>query len=72
MSALKINAAQRLLASEETDAASYPGNLGMMEMVKFHKMANPQQKDLMKRYLNDKQFDKGWQLLQDVTNTKLH
>jgi hypothetical protein len=63
---MKINAAMRLLA------LSYSGNIGMMEMMKFYKVATPEQKRQMQNYLNDKEFEKGWQLLQDVTGVKLH
>lgn len=63
---MELNAATRLLAE------SYPGNIGMMEMMKFYKVATPAQKHQMQTYMNDKKFDKGWQLLQDVTGVKLH
>lgn len=63
---VELNAATRLLSE------SYPGNIGMMEMMKFYKVATPDQKQQMKSLLDHKQFDAGWRLLQDVTNTKLH
>lgn len=63
---MKLNAGARLLAE------SYPGNLGMMEMVKFYKVATPSQKQQMKTLLDHKHSDKAWQLLQDVTGVKLH
>lgn len=63
---MEINAAARLIAE------SYKGNIGMMEMVQFYKVATPAQKAQMQSLLNDKKFDKGWQLLQDVTGVKLH
>jgi hypothetical protein len=62
----ELNAAARLLAE------SYPGNIGMMEMMKFYKVATPAQKQQMQSFMNEKKFDKGWQLLQDVTGVKLH
>lgn len=62
----KLHAAERLLA------LSYEGNIGMMEMVKFYKVATPEQKKHMKDLIDAKHFDKGWKLLQDVTGDKLH
>jgi hypothetical protein len=62
---MELNAATRLLA------LSYDGNIGMMEMVKFYKVATPEQKSLMQSFLSSKQFAKGWELLQDVTGVKL-
>lgn len=52
--------------------ASYPGNLGMMEMFKFKQVATPEQWKLMKSLIALKEFQKAWELLQKVTNTKLH
>lgn len=52
--------------------ASYPGNLGMMEMFKFYQKASDEQKQKMKRLLNNKKFDEAWELLQAVTGVKLH
>lgn len=52
--------------------ASYPGNLGMMEMFKFKQIATPEQWDLMKKLIAFKDFQKAWELLQKVTGTKLH
>lgn len=63
---MKLNASSRLLGE------SYPGNLGMMEMVKFYKVASPEQKRAMKSHLDRKQFAEAWELLQHVTGVKLH
>lgn len=62
----ELNAATRLLA------LSYEGNIGMMEMMKFYKVATPEQKSQMQSCIEKKQFAKGWELLQDVTGVKLH
>jgi hypothetical protein len=63
---MELNAATRLLA------LSYEGNIGMMEMMKFYKVATPEQKSLMKSYIDHKQYAKGWELLQETTGVKLH
>ena len=52
--------------------ASYPGNIGMMEMFKFYQVASEDQKKYMKELLSKKLFDKAWELLQQVTGVKLH
>jgi hypothetical protein len=62
---MELNAAHRLLGE------SYPGNLGMMEMVKFYKVATPQQKQAMKSHLDKKQYDQAWELVQQTTGVKL-
>lgn len=62
---MELNAAARLLA------LSYDGNIGVMEMVKFYKVATPEQKSLMKTYMDKQEFAKGWELLQDVTGVRL-
>lgn len=63
---MKLNAATRLLA------LSYEGNIGMMEMVKFYKVATPEQKRLMQSFIDKREFAKGWELLQQTTGVKLH
>jgi hypothetical protein len=63
---MQLNAATRLLGE------SYPGNLGMMEMVKFYKVATPEQKQVMKSHLDRKEITQAWELLQNVTGVKLH
>lgn len=50
---------------------SYPGNIGMMELMKFQKVATPEEKVRMKLLLStDKKA--AWELLQSVVGTKLH
>jgi hypothetical protein len=63
---MELNATTRLLGE------SYPGNLGMMEMVKFYKVATPEQKKTMQHHLDKKEFSQAWELLQSVTGVKLH
>lgn len=52
--------------------AAYPGNVGAMEMFKFYQVASAQQKALMAKYIQDKLFDKAWDLLKQVTGVELH
>lgn len=51
--------------------ASYPGNLGMMELAKFFQIADDKQKDLFKQFLEKGKKGLAWKLVQDITNTKL-
>jgi hypothetical protein len=52
--------------------ASYAGNIGMMELVHFHRKATTQQKKTFDSHLKQKNHKKAWDLVQAVTGTKLH
>jgi len=56
----------------EIDEAAYPGNLGMMEMIKFYKVASEDEKIEMRNFISKNMIDKAWELLQRVTKTKLY
>jgi GNAT superfamily N-acetyltransferase len=51
--------------------SSYPGNVGMMELVKFFKVADHTEKQLLRDLLQKGKNGPAWQLIQDVTGTKL-
>lgn len=51
--------------------ASYEGNIGMMEVAKFFKIANETQKKLFKELLQKGKRGLAWKLVQDVTDTRL-
>ena len=51
--------------------ASYEGNIGMMEVSKFFKIANAAQKKLFKELLEKGKRGLAWKLIQDVTDTRL-
>jgi len=51
--------------------ASYPGNIGMMEVAKFFNMATPKEKIEFERLMNMCEKSKAWQLIQQVTGVKL-
>lgn len=61
----------RLQELKKLDEASYPGNIGMMEMFKFYQKATQDQKSKMKKLLDGKHFDEAWEFLQQVTGVKL-
>lgn len=51
--------------------ASYAGNIGMMEMFKFHQVATPAQKVELAKLLASGQQEKAWTFLQKVTGLSL-
>lgn len=53
------------------DELVYPGNIGVMEMVKFYKICTPEQKLQMKQLLADHKQDEAWALLKQVTGADL-
>lgn len=57
--------------NQNTNEASYPGNLGMMEMYKFKQIASPKMWGKMKKLIAAGKQQAAWDLLQKVTNTKL-
>ena len=52
--------------------ASYPGNIGMMELAKFFSMADEEQKTLFKQLLERGKKGLAWKLVQDIVGVKLH
>jgi hypothetical protein len=51
--------------------ASYPGNIGMMELAKFFSTANDEQKLLFKQLLERGKKGLAWKLVQDIVGVKL-
>ena len=51
--------------------ASYEGNIGMMEVMKFHQKATDEQKKQFKKHMADKNHKEAWKLVQHVSGTKL-
>lgn len=52
--------------------ASYSGNIGIMELVKFYRIATESQKVQMKELIANGSTKEAWDLLQQVTGVKLH
>jgi len=52
--------------------ASYPGNIGMMELAKFFQSASADQKQLFNQLLEKGKKGLAWKLIQDVTGVRLH
>jgi hypothetical protein len=59
------------LQKEDLDEAAYSGNVGAMEMVKFFKKATPDQKAKLKDLIQKKDKNSAWQMVQQVSGTKL-
>lgn len=58
--------------SEELFEAAYAGNIGVMELVKFHKSATSEQKKKLQQHIKLKQHKDAWDLVQKVSKVKLH
>lgn len=55
----------------EFTEASYPGNIGAMEVVRFMQTATPREKTVLRKLIDADQLSKAWQLIQKVTGVKL-
>ena len=51
--------------------ASYAGNLGLMELLKFHQLATKEQSDRVKELIAKNQHIDAWTIIQNVSGTKL-
>lgn len=52
--------------------SDYKNPIGIMELVKFHKIASKEQKNELKKHLNSGDHKKALDLIGSVTNTKLY
>ena len=59
------------LEDNETTEASYPGNIGAMEVFKFMKVASQDQIKMLKALIDKKEYKIAWALIQGVTGVKL-
>lgn len=69
---MKFDALHRINARKQLNEASYAGNIGAMEMFKFHSVASPEQKKKLQSHIQNKRTKDAWNLIQNVTKTKLH
>jgi len=58
--------------SEQIMEAAYAGNIGVMELVKFHQNATPEQKKKFNDHVQNKRNKEAWKVVQSVTGVKLH
>jgi hypothetical protein len=54
-----------------TTEATYPGNIGMMEVSKFFNIATPEEKIKFKQLKDAGETSKAWRLIQQVIGVKL-
>ena len=52
--------------------AAYAGNIGIMELIRFKKQANDNQKKSFDDHVKNKRHKEAWDLVQKVTGVKLH
>jgi hypothetical protein len=52
--------------------ASYPGNIGAMEVFKFYKLASDEQKEQFDLLVSKGNNESAWELIQNVTGVILH
>lgn len=57
---------------EDLNEATYAGNIGMMELVKFYSKASPKDKSMLQSLIKHRKNNEAWKLVQDVTGVKLH
>lgn len=58
--------------SESIVEAAYAGNIGIMEMMKFYKIATTAQKKELEKLITGKKNKEAWEMIQNVTGVKLH
>lgn len=61
----------QLQKEERLNEIAYKGNIGMMELAKFFKMADPKQVEMFKKLLLNKDVKRAWSLVAGVTGVKL-
>ena len=62
---------QRRNITENVSEASYAGNIGVMELVKFHNVASDAEKKHLKHLISTKKTKDAWKLVQDKLGVKL-
>lgn len=60
------------MGEEKIEEASYPGNIGMMEVFKFFQIADEKQKKKFNDLVKNKKEKEAWNFMQQVTGIKLH
>jgi hypothetical protein len=60
------------MTKKKIEEASYAGNIGVMELVKFHTIASSKEKTQLKSHIANKKKHDAWKLIQQVTGAKLH
>jgi hypothetical protein len=63
---------QRVQYFKHLGEATYVGNIGFSELVKFHSKASPQQKKMLNSHIQNKKHKEFRDLIKHVTGVKLH
>jgi len=63
---------QRVQYFKHLGEATYVGNVGVSELVKFHSKATPQQKKQLQSHIQNKKHKEFRDLIQQVTGVRLH
>lgn len=61
-----------MLDFDSFNEAVYVGNIGVMELMKFYKIATSDQKKKLESSIKNKNSKAAWELVQKVTGVKLH
>jgi hypothetical protein len=61
----------KCMRANEFTEASYPGNIGAMEVMRFMQTATPRQKTVLRKLIDADQLSKAWQMIQKVTGVRL-
>lgn len=63
---------QRIQYFKHMSEATYEGNVGVMELIKFHKKASPAQKKMLQSHIQNKKHKEFRDLIHQVTGVQLH
>jgi hypothetical protein len=59
-------------AYEFITEASYPGNIGFVEVMNFYKKASEVEKTIFNVFMKNQDYKKAWKLVQQVVGIRLH
>jgi hypothetical protein len=62
----------KMIEHQELTEAAYTGNVGFMELMKFHKKASQEQKKMLQSHIQNKKHKEFRDLIKQVTDVELH
>lgn len=62
---------RRNIRESKLEEASYPGNIGIMELIKFNQVATDAEKKHLKHLISTKKAKEAWKLVQDKLGVQL-
>ena len=60
-----------MLSFRQYSEAVYPGNIGMMELAKFYKKADPKTKERVNKLIASDRKKEAWDIIQKTVGVKL-